>query len=522
MNPSIDPRAGGPLGGSPVPPRPTRPARHQSHYVRPPTPEPPPPAATGPSRFAYDDVTRYLCAAMHTDSGLARKTVARIMDEPRRAAASSPGLDLACVLRHALAARRRQRRRDLALSLLLLILVVLIGLLVAFSSTYEILPAAYAVSLLVGCLTAWAIVAVEIFSTHYGVVSRQLKRENFDPSRAPRPRNRGDAARIDAIELRDRGNVVMSSHFAPFVGHGDIYSTWSFALNTARPEKGKQITPFTIHDLNEHISARVGALRLPGMEVAEVLLMNGADLLFGIDGRTRSEVLRNPAGPPGAHVSESLLRELREVDTARARPYLAIRVTGWGGELVSTLFLRCTVLPHREIAFIEGSNCLLSPVNEKYRAVDLILNSPTLRQWFSLVGLAALRTPVLLICAPFSLMGDLLAPFSRRREQRRQARQIRLRTFNYGAEFSVREAASSRLYYRYFQMLDRELYAQTVEHRVLDSLVQFLEDHNIDSSELIQRQTTIYNSGLFAGRDISVTRSNVQAGAGRPQPVKSG
>ncbi|THA77310.1 hypothetical protein E6U81_34510 [Streptomyces sp. A0592] len=364
--------------------------------------------------------------------------------------------------------------------------------------------------------------AVEIFSTHYGVVSRQLKRENFDPSRAPRPRNRGDAARIDAIELRDRGNVVMSSHFAPFVGHGDIYSTWSFALNTARPEKGKQITPFTIHDLNEHISARVGALRLPGMEVAEVLLMNGADLLFGIDGRTRSEVLRNPAGPPGAHVSESLLRELREVDTARARPYLAIRVTGWGGELVSTLFLRCTVLPHREIAFIEGSNCLLSPVNEKYRAVDLILNSPTLRQWFSLVGLAALRTPVLLICAPFSLMGDLLAPFSRRREQRRQARQIRLRTFNYGAEFSVREAASSRLYYRYFQMLDRELYAQTVEHRVLDSLVQFLEDHNIDSSELIQRQTTIYNSGLFAGRDISVTRSNVQAGAGRPQPVKSG
>lgn len=465
---------------------------------------------------------------MHTDSALARKAVTRIVGEPRRAAASSPALDLACVLRHALAARSRQRRRDIALSLLLLALVALLGLLISLSATYIVPSSTYGVSLLIGYFAAWVIVAVEMFSAH-GVVSRRLKRENFDPKRAPRPRNRRDAARIEAIELRDRGNVVMSSRFAPFVGHGDIYDTWSFALNTARPETGKQVVPFTIHDLNEHISARVAALRLPGMEVAEVLLVNGADLLFGIDNRTRAEVLRNPAGPPAAHVSEVLLRELREVGTGRARPYLAIRVTGWGGELVSTLFLRCTLLPDNEIAFIEGSSCLLSPVAEKYRAVDLLLNSPTVHQWFSLVGLAALRSPILLLAAPFSSMGDLLAPLHERSEQRRQARQIRLRSFNYGAEFSLREAASSQLYYRYFQMLDRELYAKTVEHRVLDSLVQFLEGHNIDSSELIQRQTTIYNSGLFAGRDISVTRSTVRAGTssgiqrgGSPQPVKSG
>lgn len=103
---------------------------------------------------------------------------------------------------------------------------------------------------------------------------------------------------------------------------------------------------------------------------------------------------------------------------------------------------------------------------------------------------------------------------------------IRSRSFNYGAAFSLREAASDRLYYRYFQMLDRELYAKTIEHRVLDALVEFMEDHNIDSSDLIQRQTTIYNSGMFAGRDISVSRSSIRAGGGpqwnNPQPVKRG
>ncbi|MFF0001384.1 hypothetical protein [Streptomyces avermitilis] len=471
----------------------------------------PPSAAGAPPHFSYD-VTRYLCAAMHTDIGLARKAVARIVHEPRRAAASSPGVDLGCVLRHALAAHTRQQRRDVVLLLLLLVMVVT-------------LPFTYGASLLLGLLVAWVVVAAELLSVHYGVVSRKLKRENFDPKYAPRPPGVRDAARLEAIELRDRGNVIVSSRFEPFVGHGETFRSWSFALNTGRPEAGKQVIPFTIHELNAHISARVGALKLPGMDISDVLLVNGADLLIGIDDRTRGEVLRNLAGPPGAQVSDALLRELREDGKGRARPYLAIRVTGWSGELVSTLFLRCALMSGRDTAFIEGSNCLLAPVREKYRTVDRLLDSPTFGQWCQLVAEAGVRTPILLVRAPFAILGDLFAPFARRREQRRQERWIRLRSFDYGAEFSLREEASDWLFYRYFQALDRELYAKTIEHRVLDALVQFLEDHNIDSSDLIQRQTSIYNSGLFAGRDISIKGSSVRAGGGghqwnNPQPVK--
>ncbi|MEU4358927.1 hypothetical protein [Streptomyces virginiae] len=204
MNPSIDPHAQGPNGSAPSAP--------PSH------------TAEASSWFAYD-VTRYLCAAMHTDSALAREAVSLVLHQPRRAAASSPGLDLACVLRHALAARRLQRRRDIALSLLLAVLLIVVGVLVYQSSTYVVLPSAYGVTLLLGCFIAWMIVAVEMFSTHYRVISRQLKRENFNPRNAPRPRNRKDAARIEEIELRDRGNVVISSGFDPFVGHGGTYSS---------------------------------------------------------------------------------------------------------------------------------------------------------------------------------------------------------------------------------------------------------------------------------------------------------
>ncbi|WP_432195182.1 hypothetical protein [Streptomyces sp. bgisy027] len=42
--------------------------------------------------------------------------------------------------------------------------------------------------------------------------------------------------------------------------------------------------------------------------------------------------------------------------------------------------------------------------------------------------------------------------------------------------------------------------------------MEFLEDHDIDTNELIQRQTTIYNTGLYAGGDVTLNGSAVGVG----------
>lgn len=499
-----------------APAAPTSPLRASPGTVPPhvvvPAPAPPahPAAAQTPAtpRFARD-VTRYLCAAVHIDSDFARKAVEQILEEPRRAVASSPGVDLGCVLRHALAARRRQVRRDIVLSVLLLAVVIS-------------LPLTFGATFVLGWLVAWLIVAAESLSVHYGVVAGQLKRENFDHTRAPRPLSTEMRRRIEAIERRDRGNVVVFSQYAPFIGYGEATSTWSFALDTARPEPGKQIVPFTVHDLNDHLAARVGDLKLPGVHVENLLLVNGADLLYEIDDHTRGELLPDTAGPPREKVSQDLLRVLREDGKGRARPYLAIRVTGWSGELAATLFLRCALLSDHKMLFIEGSSSLLAPVREHYRIADRLLGSPTLRQWWTLVSAAALLAPVRLLKAPFSVTAGIFGPYLQFRKQRRQAREIRHRSFNYGASFSMRDAASDRLYYRYFQQLDRELYAKTVEHRVLDALVEFMEHHNIDSSDLIQRQTTINNMGLYANGNVTFKDSAVGIGGSIAQLFRRG
>ncbi|WP_018545677.1 hypothetical protein [Streptomyces sp. LaPpAH-108] len=475
--------------------------------IPPPAPPAVPPSIPDP-RFARD-ITRYLCAAVHTDTKLARQAVEQIIDEPRRAVASSPGVDLACVLRHALAARRRHIQRDVVLTLLIIIALV-------------ILPNAPGTALFGGLLVAWIIVALESLAVHYGVLARHLKRENFDPGKAPQPTSTRHRHRIAAIERRDRGNVVVFSPYAPFVGYGTTMSTWSFALDTARPQEGKQVTPFTVHELNDHLAAHIGDLKLPGVHVENLLLVNGADLLYAVDDRTRGELLPDNAGPPREQVSATLLRDLREDGNGRARPYLAIRVTGWSGELAATLFLRCALLSDGRMLFLEASNSLLTPVRERYRAADRMLDAPTARQWWALVGTAARRTLPTLVGAPFSVLAGLTAPLSEQSKQRRQAREIRHRTFNYGASFSIRDAAGDQVYYRYFQQMDRELYAKTVEHRVLDALVAFLEDHHIDTGELVQRQTAIYNTGLYAAGNLTVKDSAVGIGGSIAAALRRG
>ncbi len=67
---------------------------------------------------AQRGVTRYLCCAVQLDASLAQRAVEEIVEEPRRAVASSPGVDLPVVLAYALAARQRQLARDFVLLVL--------------------------------------------------------------------------------------------------------------------------------------------------------------------------------------------------------------------------------------------------------------------------------------------------------------------------------------------------------------------------------------------------------------------
>ena len=51
-----------------------------------------------------------------------------------------------------------------------------------------------------------------------------------------------------------------------------------------------------------------------------------------------------------------------------------------------------------------------------------------------------------------------------------------------------------------------------VEDNVFQAMVDFLDEHGIDTSRLVERQTTIQNNGVFVSGNATVNATNIAAG----------
>jgi predicted Ser/Thr protein kinase len=69
--------------------------------------------------------------------------------------------------------------------------------------------------------------------------------------------------------------------------------------------------------------------------------------------------------------------------------------------------------------------------------------------------------------------------------------------FDYGAEKSVREMAAGKEWRVYFQKLDKEMHHKILQQQLLDMLVDFLDEHGVDTSEIKERTTHILNNGVI-------------------------
>lgn len=66
---------------------------------------------------------------------------------------------------------------------------------------------------------------------------------------------------------------------------------------------------------------------------------------------------------------------------------------------------------------------------------------------------------------------------------------------------------------RYFQVQDKQAYFKIIEGRILDSIIEFLDLCNVDTSALTKSSGTIVNSGIFmSGGEINA--GSIVAGEG--------
>ncbi|MFB0620030.1 zinc ribbon domain-containing protein [Streptomyces sp. AGS-58] len=440
------------------------------------------------------DLTRYMCAAVFLDRGYADSLIREIAAEPHLGVAPAPGCDVPVVLRYAYEANARRHARDLLLAAEFLILAI--GLLVLHSGT----------AILLMLLFAWLTTLVFALSTQYGERLQRLRPDRFDPAQAPPPPNESAARRLRQIDEYAHGNLTVYSGYSPFTGYGQELDSWSLIFDvTASGREGVRPREFDVADLYAHIARRVGELSLPCLELQERVFVEGAALL----GDTR--FLPDPLGRPAAQIGPDRLEALKRAPEETARVYLVTHSSGWGGELITSMFLR--LVRSDSNLFVEALPTVLCPLLDRYRTIDSLMPYPSPRQFLTMVFQALASTPFVLLASPPRAVMGFFPDFRLRSRLKKQHRQItRLGMFDYGARDSVRQLASATDHRRYFQKVDSGMVLKTVERRILDALVEFALEHDIDAGDLIRRQETIINNGIIATAGAKVESSSVASG----------
>ena len=443
--------------------------------------------------------TRFLCASAFLLGTSYRQKILKYLKDRNMAVAPEPGVDLGLVAQVCIYAERVARKY------------------------YVIFPVLLVATLLIGALTNPSIAAVVLIVTTvplYFYKEYRVRRDfipafsldTFDVAeirkKCPAELPENIRASIPAADQ----NLIVYRAFSPFVGAGLSLGGWSFAINVEKPkeEAGQSSVPMPVQipELYDVIQDSMNAAGLVGLSAVDTFFVHGADI------RKDSALLPNAFGRPLQHLDRERASAYMNGSDPRIRHYKWIRVQDWGDELAVSYFLRCALRGSN--MFVEINRYLLTPLSARYRKIDSLPRD----DWRHKLGLA-FWSLIVATFYPYYCIVVLLGNASEfwqtllGGEERARNREIRDNPmFNYGCGRALRESFSSDRFVHYFQKLDGDFYNKVLEREILDAIITYLDDHNIDTSELKERQSTILNSGIIVqGGDVKAESLAVGTGA---------
>ena len=480
------------------------------------------------------DTTRYLCAAAYIDRNFRNSVIQQIFKEEYKAIAISYGVDLPIVVKHCLVAKKREFIRNLLLTLLL---VVALATSIKFPQPQDSLSQSlenpqdslsqslenpqdnlsqsrensnfdWTNFLFPYSLVAFSIIIGDKWFIRYVRLAKNLSKANFGQFDLSLNQNKRDKNILAELAKIQQGNVVVFGGFSPFPGSGFDHGGWSFSLNLnkGKEQMDKLLQPkqFQIEELYDFIALNIRKLDLSGLSIEDKLCINGEKI------RDNKLFMPNRFSRPYSWIELEQVSKFFNTNAYHIRYYKHIKVISWNGEFVFSVFLRLTKVNQK--LFIEASYFLLPPVKTEYYQVDVINPKLNWRKLSNLLQESILTTMFIWPFSPLAVYG-VFVEFWENSKHREEMRYLieEMPNFNYGAITSIRELGSSSNYTHYFQKLDKEMYLKIIERQIIDSICEFLDSKNIDTSDLNERRTAIFNSGvLVSGGSFQAT--NVSSG----------
>lgn len=416
-------------------------------------------------------------------------------------------------LRHRLRVLRWVRRRFTVVMALLMV-----GLGLAAARHFALPTKAALVGL--GDIAPWTVVilgtqllTVAVFATVGHLYVRSLRTGSTSPAAIIGPRMR-------TVARQQREPITIYSRFRPFIGSGIEVRTWSFVQRLIEASSGKpegqsewNTPPFRTADIVGYLQQHISALasdpdpetRLSGLTVNDHIFVAGtktADLPEDVATADPTNVMADPSG--------------------HARHYLACQIESWDGEVVTTVYVHTSI--QGKMLYLEFSTWALPPTREEFHIVDEP-GGVGMAAYARTVGSAVGSVPTRLARA-LPHLATFVAPMFRATHRSSDDYDIRCRGVDIGARVSARELgagldmddeerpSTAAATITYFQSRDVIKYAKVIERRLLASVLDFLEYHQVDVSEYRQRMVSILNVGAINYGSGAVTVSNSAIGEG--------
>jgi hypothetical protein len=430
--------------------------------------------------FRLTDATRILSAACYLDPQFRITVHNEYLDKRHQAIGPNYGVDLPTVVRHCLHARQKALLRSIAVTvtILLLPLLAMWGAITPQSAALFAVIAVFGISFAHEWLT-------------FDLIRKYFSKHTFDPVRLgsdPGPKR-------DYLRENGNGNVTVYRGFIPFVGAGTPLNSWSFTVDLRKGKSGDgdagEPREFQVAELYQTIQEVFEALHIENLETHDRLYVSGRDV------RDDERFLKHRLARPFSSVDAGLIGELISDTSLRVRHYRCVRVVDWSGELVASMFFRFSIVGHS--LFVESSHRLLTPIDERYRRVERIHCEITVLQVLIRLGRGILWGIMNPFWAPLHVIYRTLRPIARAIANWVEDWLLSENPgFDYGAERSLREIACEQyLYRRYGQRADAEMHLKLLDQTLLNKVIEFLDEHNVDTSDLKERGNTILNSGVI-------------------------
>jgi hypothetical protein len=320
--------------------------------------------------------------------------------------------------------------------------------------------------------------------------------------------------RLAIVAATQRGNITVQER-NPFLGSGRVAHGWSFAV-TLRPAKdpsgGRAAGPdrrIPIDGVELHRRVREAVLglrdtdlpegeRIPGLFVTPHVVADGV--------RAVDDPLINPhTDVPHTLASDAAIRAIIGCPQGGLRHYERIVVPAAGkavhthaGDLVvqaQDLGIGVTAYAHFAVEggmlYTEFMATVLPPVRAPYTLVDALRpERVTGRTFRDTVRRLAIDT----VASPWWLLQGVWRSATLERRMRTAAEASEeYRSYDYGAELSVRELAAEPDVDKFLQRLDGWKYVKLLDKVIGETVIDFLTEHGIDTGEFRTAITHIRN-----------------------------